>query len=79
VWRPQFTTSALKIGLHMKDDSVEYVLDVDHFTERCVKFKREMEAVIAQKKQVYKTKEPKITSFFIKNSLPLCHALYVVP
>jgi hypothetical protein len=65
----------------MKDDSVEYVLDVDYFTERCVKFKSEMEAVIAQKKQVYeyKTKEPKITSFFIKNSLPLCHALYVVP
>jgi hypothetical protein len=41
--RPQLSTSALKKGLQMAKDVVDIFL-VDHFVERWLKFKREMEA-----------------------------------
>jgi hypothetical protein len=57
----------------MADDLVDHFYEVDDFMERCLKFKREMEAVMAPCKDVYKdvqnkAKQPKIT-FFTKSSV----------
>jgi hypothetical protein len=38
----------------MADDEVNHFFEVDHFMERCLEFKREMEAVMAPYKEVYK-------------------------
>jgi hypothetical protein len=64
----------------MADDLVDHFFEVDHFMEMRLKFKREMEAVIApcikaNKDRKKKVKQPKITSFFC---LPLRHVFCVV-
>jgi hypothetical protein len=51
--RSQLTTSALKKGLQMVDDLVDHFFEIDHFMDRCLKFKCEMEAVMALYKEVY--------------------------
>jgi hypothetical protein len=58
----------------MADDLVDHFFEVDHFMERCLKFKREMEAVMATYKDVYKdmqkkAKQPKIAAFFTRSSV----------
>jgi hypothetical protein len=65
--RPKLTISAPKKGLQMADDFGDHFFELVHFMDRCMKFKREMEAVMAPYKEVYKdmrkqTKHPKITS-----------------
>uniref|UniRef100_UPI0035902DA6 tigger transposable element-derived protein 1-like n=1 Tax=Myxine glutinosa TaxID=7769 RepID=UPI0035902DA6 len=71
VERPQLTISTVKKGLQMADDLVDHLFEVDHFMERCLKLKREMDTVMAPSKEVYKdmqtkAKQMKITSFFTK-------------
>jgi hypothetical protein len=58
----------------MAHDLLDHFFQVGHFMERCLKFKREMEAVMAPYKDVYKdmqnkAMQPKITSFFTKSSV----------
>jgi hypothetical protein len=63
----------------MSEDFVDNFFEVHHFMERCLEFKRQMEAVMAPYTEVYedmqrKAKQPKITSFFTKSSVspPSC-------
>jgi hypothetical protein len=58
----------------MADDSVDHFFQVDHFMKKCLKLECDMEAVMAQNKELYmdmqkKAKQPKITSFFTKSSV----------
>jgi hypothetical protein len=58
----------------MADDLVDHFFEVERFMERCVKFKLEMEAVMAPCKDVCmdmqkKAKQRNITSFFTKSSV----------
>jgi hypothetical protein len=47
VGNPQLTNSVLKTGLHMADHLVDYLFEVDHLMERCLKIDYEIEAVVA--------------------------------
>jgi hypothetical protein len=47
VGNPQLTNSVLKTGLHMADDLVDYLFEVDHLMERYLKIDYEIEAVVA--------------------------------
>jgi hypothetical protein len=51
---PQLATSDLKKGLQMVGGSADSFFEVDHFMERCLNFKREMDAVMAPYKEVTK-------------------------
>jgi hypothetical protein len=68
----------------MADDFVDHFFEVDHFMERCLKFKREMEAVMATYKVAYKDmqKEAKQREDYLllhkAFSFLLCHAFCVV-
>jgi hypothetical protein len=61
-------------ALQMVADLVDSFFEVDHFMERCLKFKCEIEAIVAPYKEVYirtcrNRKQLKISSFFIKSSV----------
>jgi hypothetical protein len=75
VVRPQLTISTLKRGLWMEDDLVTNFFGVNHFMNRSLKFKNELQAGMAQYKDVYKdmqqVKQSQITSFFSFLSTPL--------
>jgi hypothetical protein len=43
----------------MVDDFISHFLHVEHFTERCLKFKCEMEAAVAPYRDVYNDKQRK--------------------
>jgi hypothetical protein len=65
--RAQLTTSAMKKGLQMVDDSADDFCASDHFTDWCLKFKHEMWALMAPYKLVckdrHKVGQSKITLF----------------
>jgi hypothetical protein len=68
--RPQVITRALKKGYQMADDAVGHLLEVGHFTVKCLKFNTSWKTIMAPCKVVYKdmqkrkAKQPKITTFF---------------
>jgi len=59
-----------------------FIVEVNHFRETCLKFKHEMERVVATCKKVYnihkEMKQSKITSLQTLCRLPLHHALYII-
>lgn len=69
--RPQQTTSALGTGLQMVDGSDYHLFEVNHFNNKNLKFKHEVEAIMATYREFYKDTQKKakqltITLFFTK-------------
>jgi hypothetical protein len=65
--RPQLT-SAVKKCIQLVDDLVHYFFEVNHFINKCLKYKHKIEAVLTLFIEVYedlqkKAKELTITSF----------------
>jgi hypothetical protein len=55
----------------MADDLVDHIFEVDLFMERCLEFKREMEAVMEPYKEVYKDMQRKKKQTKVASSLSL--------
>jgi len=68
------TSSALKKCFQIGYDQVCYVFKINHFMDKCLKFKHEIETVITPYKEMYKDMQKKgehlkMAPFFIMSSV----------
>jgi len=68
------TSSALKKGFQIGYNQVHYIFQINHFTDKCLKFKHEIETVITPYKEMCKDMQKKaehlkMALFFIKSSV----------